>query len=705
MRAALIIGSCLVASVAVGGSYYVRITASEVQGLGTAATLDVGTSANNVVQLDGSGRLPAVDGSQLTGISATPSASTVPYAPASAGDWTNPDPTEVAGALDTLASRVVAAETQAAPSFKVCPSGCEYSTVQSAVTAAASTSPTDGQSAVVEVYPGTYVENVTLSAHIALVGMGGPGHNFPVISGKVTADYGTTAGPYNVAASLSRLRISSPAGDYGLDFTGSGAQALHLHDVAVYMGLTGKGVRVANSGTQGGFSSIIYADDLLVHGSGANANAGMEVSAGRVNFTGPTRLNSPVYAPVLTISGTGLVWQTGGTLAVDGSITHSSSGSSSLISVSGTVASGAIISQSAGTLLLGQVGGYSATPSQAAVVSRSGGTCIYSLGSIAGVNYLAPTTGGCSAQTSNGLYAAFQGLDSELTALASTTSAADALPYFTGAGTASTTTLTSAGRDLIDDASAADMRTTLGLGSAATLTSGTAAGNVVTLDGSAKLPAVDGSALTGISTSPYAADAWDWTWKAGDGSTGWTLSGSAGIATVGGKSDVLSTGTTNPSSALKSVGGAPTGDFELRANIYLGGTSSGTTWTYFDFQAFGKRNVFAFASTGLSMWNSGGQLALFASGRPTAQWVTITIRVYGSSDTTATVSIWLGEQHMGNMRWDGGANSTADGSVRIGQNTGTTGAMAWVAYRSGINSAPPSYTYRGLGYAPNAAAP
>jgi len=39
-------------------------------GLGTAATLNVGTSANNIVQLDGSGNLPAVDGSALTGISA-----------------------------------------------------------------------------------------------------------------------------------------------------------------------------------------------------------------------------------------------------------------------------------------------------------------------------------------------------------------------------------------------------------------------------------------------------------------------------------------------------------------------------------------------------------------------------------------------------------------------------------------------------------
>jgi hypothetical protein len=40
-------------------------------GLGTAATQDTGTAANNVVQLDGSSRLPAVDGSQLTNISPT----------------------------------------------------------------------------------------------------------------------------------------------------------------------------------------------------------------------------------------------------------------------------------------------------------------------------------------------------------------------------------------------------------------------------------------------------------------------------------------------------------------------------------------------------------------------------------------------------------------------------------------------------------
>lgn len=91
-----------------------------------------------------------------------------------------------------------------------------------------------------------------------------------------------------------------------------------------------------------------------------------------------------------------------------------------------------------------------------------------------------------------------QPLDADLTAIAGLTSAADRLPYYTGSGTAALATFTSAGRALVDDADATAQRATLGLGTAATLNVGTSANNVVQLDGSAKLPAVDGSALTGL---------------------------------------------------------------------------------------------------------------------------------------------------------------------------------------------------------------
>jgi hypothetical protein len=61
-------GTPTLATVATTGAY------SDLSGLptlGTAAALDVGTSATNVVQLNGSAQLPAVDGSLLTNISAT----------------------------------------------------------------------------------------------------------------------------------------------------------------------------------------------------------------------------------------------------------------------------------------------------------------------------------------------------------------------------------------------------------------------------------------------------------------------------------------------------------------------------------------------------------------------------------------------------------------------------------------------------------
>jgi hypothetical protein len=50
-----------------------------INGLGTASALDVGTGANQVVQLDGSGQLPALNASNLTGIDGVSAAALIKF--------------------------------------------------------------------------------------------------------------------------------------------------------------------------------------------------------------------------------------------------------------------------------------------------------------------------------------------------------------------------------------------------------------------------------------------------------------------------------------------------------------------------------------------------------------------------------------------------------------------------------------------------
>lgn len=125
----------------------------------------------------------------------------------------------------------------------------------------------------------------------------------------------------------------------------------------------------------------------------------------------------------------------------------------------------------------------------------------------------------------------YQASSTFLTAIASLTSSANTFPYFDASNLAVMGTITTFGRNLIDDANASAARTTLGLGTAATVNTGTSAGNAVILDGSARLPAVDGSQLTNLASA----------WEIGDvklryaatAGTGWLLMNDGTIGKAG----------------------------------------------------------------------------------------------------------------------------------------------------------------------------
>jgi len=144
-------------------------------------------------------------------------------------------------------------------------------------------------------------------------------------------------------------------------------------------------------------------------------------------------------------------------------------------------------------------------------------------------------------------------LDAELAAIGGLTSAADKGIQFTGSGTAGTFDLTTAGKALLDDADAAAQRTTLGLGSIATL-------NTVT--------------LTTDTTGDYVA-----TITAGEGITG-AASGEGSTPTLAVDLDELTTSTSDADGDFFAVVDSVGAQKKLtKANINISGFNNDSGFT------------------------------------------------------------------------------------------------------------------------------
>ena len=121
-----------------------------------------------------------------------------------------------------------------------------------------------------------------------------------------------------------------------------------------------------------------------------------------------------------------------------------------------------------------------------------GGTAITA--TAAELNYTDGVTSAIQTQLDNK-----QPLDVGLTSIAGLTTAADRMIYTTGVDTYAVTTLTAAGRALIDDASASAQRTTLGLGTIATQASSSVSITGGSITGITDIAVADGG--TGASTA------------------------------------------------------------------------------------------------------------------------------------------------------------------------------------------------------------
>jgi hypothetical protein len=382
-------------------------------GLGTAATLDYGTSANNLVQLDGSARLPAVDGSLLTNL---PS-----------------------GASETLQQ----------------------------VTDNGSTT--------------------TTNISVAQITMGGD----LLADGDLTRTIGSEAN-----------RFVTTHGDLNgaVRFKAKANVALSKGDVVYIAGVSG-GVPTVDK-AQANSSSTMPAFGVCY--AAASLNAEVQI----VTFGNLEGINTGSFAvgDTLFVSAT-----------TAGALTNSApAGESNLIQNVGRVVKVDAVGNS-GIYKIGGAGRTNATPnldsnkiflgngSNQAVSTALSSINLSSfnddLGALIATNNLSDLNNTATARTNLGLGTAATKdhgtANGELVILD-----AVGLPAVDGSQltnvTSTDSTKLAIANNLSDLNNVATARTNLGLGTAATLDYGTSANNLVQLDGSARLPAVDGSLLTNL---------------------------------------------------------------------------------------------------------------------------------------------------------------------------------------------------------------
>ncbi len=180
-------------------------------------------------------------------------------------------------------------------------SGGDFTTISAGLTAAAALAPppSAGAPATVLVYPGTYVETITLLAFVSLVGVGGPS-SVNIVAPLTTATIVTGA----ASSSLRGVTLSgaSGAGGIGLSHTVAGLP-LVLFNCAVLDCETGYSFSGAGVAVSGSFiTALRFPGQVLVTALEVLAGAAFKASNINIEGTGASRITT-----ALSVDGVGSV--------------------------------------------------------------------------------------------------------------------------------------------------------------------------------------------------------------------------------------------------------------------------------------------------------------------------------------------------------------------------------------------------------------
>jgi len=511
-------GTPTLATVATTGAY------SDLTGtptLGTAAAEDVGTLAGNVVQLDGSARLPAVDGSQLTNL---------PSGASTLGALTDVD---VTGAVNTNVLKynstsgnwedgaVAYAEVTGTPTLATVATTGAYSDLSG--TPSLATVATTGAYSDLTGTP-TLATVATTGAYSDLTGT-------PTLGTAAAEDVGTSAG--NVVQLDGTAKLPAVDGSQLTNLPTGGFTYQEQSTNAFSVSVTDSTNNIVMCSILGTNTTVLPASSGVADGTVVTLRAAIGTTLSVSGGENLRNLTGTLVSSVVIESGQNMSFVRGSTSSFGtywNQLTAEEGTLNSLYDVktAGAVATnvlkydgtdwvdGAVAySEVTGTPTLATVattGAYSdltGTPTLGTAAAEDVGTSAGNVVQLDGSARLPAVDGSQLTNLPSGASTLGALTDVDVTGAVNTNvlkynstsgnweDGAVAYSEVTGTPTLATVATTGAYSDLTG---------TPTLGTAAALDVGTSANNVVQLNGSAQLPAVDGSLLTGVSGSVAALD-------------------------------------------------------------------------------------------------------------------------------------------------------------------------------------------------------